>query len=300
MRNVFIFLLIISSLICLGQLPIVSSGTIQRFEKFPSKYVDSRNIDVWLPDGYSTDNKYTVLYMHDGQMLFDSTITWNGQEWRVDETISRLIYEGKIRNCIVVGIWNNGDYRRSEYLPQKALEYMPDYLADSIVNGILMGKARADNYLQFLVEELKPFIDTTFSTYSDKPHTFIMGSSMGGLISLYAICEYPDIFGGAACMSTHWYGDPVSWNKIVPEAYNQYLAENLPDPISHKLYFDHGTETLDLYYDLFQKETDEVILYSGYDSSNFKTLTFSGHAHKENAWADRLKIPIMFLLGKEK
>ena len=100
-----------------AQLPVPSSGKIIRHENFASHYVDSRNVDVWLPENYSPSKKYAVLYMQDGQMLFDSSVTWNKQEWGVDETISSLQQENKIKDCIVVGIWNTGAGRHSEYFP---------------------------------------------------------------------------------------------------------------------------------------------------------------------------------------
>ena len=283
----------------IGQLPSVSSGRIVRFEHFSSEYVNPRNVDVWLPDGYDPANAYAVLYMHDGQMLFDALQTWNGQEWQVDETMSALLANGRIRDCIVVGIWNDGAYRRSDYLPQRALEYMPGELVDSISRTMLMGAPRGDAYLKFLVKELKPFIDSAFSTLTDRENTFVMGSSMGGLISMYAICEYPGVFGGAACLSTHWYGAPLSWNKKVPEAYIKYLAEHLPDPAHHRIYFDHGTETLDQHYAPYQLQADSVMQAGGYDAANWMTRTFTGKAHSEDAWAERLDLPVLFLLGTE-
>ena len=76
-------------------LPKVASGTIRRVENFQSKFVDARNVDIWLPEGYSPEKKYRVVYMHDAQMLFDSTQTWNQKEWKVDEVFSRLIREKK-------------------------------------------------------------------------------------------------------------------------------------------------------------------------------------------------------------
>ena len=97
-----------------SQIPQVSSGKIKQFEKFTSQFVTSRNVDVWLPDGYDKSKKYAVLYMHDGQMLFDASTTWNGQEWQVDEVLSRLIKDGKVRDCIVVGISNDSDMRWSD------------------------------------------------------------------------------------------------------------------------------------------------------------------------------------------
>ena len=124
----------------------VSTGTIKRLENFPSKYVDARNVDVWLPDGYSTKKKYAVLYMHDGQMLFDATTTWNHQEWQVDETVGRLIKEGKIKETIVVGVWNNGDYRRSEYYPQKTLVNLPAETRDFIVKNSLKNRIITIHY----------------------------------------------------------------------------------------------------------------------------------------------------------
>ena len=102
-----------------AQNPTVSNGTLKVYENFNSKYVDARTIAVWLPEGYDSLKKYPVLYMHDGQMLFDSTTTWNKQEWKVDETTSNLISINKIKPFIVVGIWNNGTKRRFEYMPQK-------------------------------------------------------------------------------------------------------------------------------------------------------------------------------------
>ncbi|MBY0488149.1 MAG: esterase, partial [Flavobacteriaceae bacterium] len=97
----------------------VSSGKTQRFENFKSQFVEARNVDVWLPDGYSEKDKYAVLYMHDGNMLYDAESTWNKQAWEVDEVAGKLIAEGKTQKFIVVGIWNNGQKRHPEYFPQK-------------------------------------------------------------------------------------------------------------------------------------------------------------------------------------
>ena len=123
----------------------VSSGTVKRLEKFASKYVDARNVDVWLPDGYSPKKKYAVLYMHDGAMLYDATTTWNKQEWSVDETLGKLIKEGKVKDVIVVGVWNNGEFRHSEYYPQKSLEFLPPDVREFIISKQLKNKPQADS-----------------------------------------------------------------------------------------------------------------------------------------------------------
>jgi enterochelin esterase-like enzyme len=288
-----------------AQFPKVNSGTIIRYDDFESAYVTSRNVDVWLPAGYSSQKKYPVLYMHDGQMLFDSTTTWNKQEWRVDETITRLVAEGKIKNCIVVGIWNGGITRHPDYFPQKPFESLKQVEKDSI--GAQLQRAGrtnlsfhpfSDNYLRFIVKELKPFIDSAYSTKSNKKNTFIAGSSMGGLISMYAVCEYPEVFGGAACLSTHWPGTFNTENNPVPGAILQYMQSHLPNPRNHKIYFDYGDQTLDALYPPLQKKADEVMRQAGYKSNNWITKFFPGEEHSEKAWAKRLALPLIFLLKK--
>ncbi len=283
----------------------VASGTVQRFENFPSKLVDPRNVDAWLPESYDVRKKYAVLYMHDGQMLFDSTTTWNRQEWGVDETVGRLIREGKIRDCIIVGIWNNGSKRHSEYFPQKPFESLSQAQRDSILkearnagNGLFADKIQSDNYLKFIVTELKPFIDSRFSTKKDRKNTFVAGSSMGGLISLYAICEYPEVFGGAACISTHWPGIFRAENNPIPAAFLQYMKTKLPSPKKHKIYFDCGTAGLDAMYPPVQKQADDIMRAKGFSSKNWLTRVFEGEDHSERAWQKRLDIPLVFLLKK--
>jgi enterochelin esterase-like enzyme len=281
----------------------VSSGKVERFENFKSKYVDARNIDVWLPDGYSNNQKYAVLYMHDGQMLYDAESAWNKQSWEIDEIAGKLIAENKIRNCIVVGIWNNGQKRHQEYFPQKPYSKFSDAQKEFISNDLLKkGKINtvfnpiSDNYLQFLVTELKPFIDQTYSVKTDQANTFIAGSSMGGLISMYAICEYPRIFGGAACLSTHWTGIYQLNDNPIPEVLLTYLKANLPNPKNHKLYFDCGDKTLDSLYPSLQKRADVIIQKKGYTTANWTSQYFPGKDHTEKAWQERLHIPLEFLL----
>lgn len=286
-------------------LPDVSSGKIVRIESFKSNYVDQRNIDIWLPENYSESEKYPVIYMHDGQMLFDSSQTWNNQEWMVDEVLGDLIARDEIRECIVVGIWNNGEYRYSEYFPQKVITNIPEDEREIILTQQLMSKPQSDKYLLFLTEELKPFIDNNFPTLNNRSSTFIMGSSMGGIISLYALCEYPEVFGAAACLSTHW---PLAKKSLIHEKTNEkvsikfrdYLETNLPQAGTHKIYFDYGTIGLDSLYKPHQLEVDKIMIEKGYTESNWKTKEFPGEDHTETAWAKRLSLPVRFLLSEFK
>lgn len=290
-----------------AQIPQVSTGKLIRHADMPSKYVTPRHVDVWLPEGYDAAKKYAVLYMHDGQMLYDASTTWNKQAWEVDDVLGKLIAQGQVEPAIVVGVWNGGATRHADYFPQKPFESLPKSFADSLIasgnrpNGarLFAEPVKSDGYLRFLVEELKPFIDKTYATYTDAAHTFVMGSSMGGLISMYAICEYPQVFGGAACLSTHWPGIFAMENNPVPQAFITYLERNLPNRKNHKIYFDYGTATLDALYPPLQQQADAVMRKSKWSAANWITLAFEGADHSEKAWNARLDKPLLFLLKKQ-
>ena len=286
----------------------LASGTVERYPDFNSDYVSDRNIDIWLPEEFSRNEEYSVIYMHDGQMLFDSTKTWNKQEWKADETATRLMREGIIEKCIIVGIWNSGEGRHSDYFPAKPFNKIPQEYLDHLFqeakqsnNPVFFSDGvNSDEYLKFLVMEVKPFIDANYPTRPGRENTFIAESSMGGLISMYAICEYPEIFGGAACLSTHWVGTFEIHNNPVPSLFLEYLRYKLPDPATHKLYFDYGTETLDSLYEPFQLRADSILISGGYDETNLMSIKFEGKDHSEKSWAERLHIPLVFMVGKEK
>lgn len=274
---------------------VLSSGKVDRYS-FNTTTIGVRTVDVWLPDGYTPDKKYTVLYMHDGQMLFDATSTWNGQEWRVDETINSLLQNYKIKDVIVVGVWNSSN-RYAEYYPEKTLDYLPEAIK-SQKNIDLGNNPKSDEYLSFLVGTLKPFIDKTYSVYTDRLNTVVAGSSMGGLISWYALCEYPDVFGAAICMSTHWVNNSLD-DPSIPDSFRKYMLAHLPPSVDHVLYFDHGTEGLDANYAQHQELVDTIVKYKGYISANCKSLVFNGDDHNETCWANRLSTPLSFVLSAD-
>ena len=276
----------------------VADGKVERYPYFKSEYMSPRDVYVWLPDGYSKRKKYDVLYMHDGQMLFDSTWTWNHEEWQVDEVAGRLIAADSVRPFIVVGI-AHGDNRYGEYFPEKVLDYLDcDSLREAFTSSGL--RLEADEYLHFITSELKPFIDSHYSTRTDAGHTFIAGSSMGGLISLYALCEYPEIFGGAACMSTHLplissSASDSAASRQMFAAFRRYLTEKLPAPGTHLIYTDRGDSTLDTSYPPYQDAFDGMMRALGWKEPYWETRVFPGASHVEHDWAARLHIPFCFL-----
>jgi predicted alpha/beta superfamily hydrolase len=251
--------------------------------------VQTRNVDVWLPPGCDAGacSPLPVVYMHDGQNLFDSALAYAGVDWGVDEAVVRLMEAGDSDGVIVVGIWNTGDGRWREYMPQRAL---PSPAPARRFAHKFGGAPRADSYLRFIVEEVKPFIDRNYPTLPGRETTIVMGSSMGGLISLYALCEYPAVFGGAGCLSTHW---PAAEGAVL-----DYLREALPPPGDHRFYFDHGTETLDAEYEEYQLQADIVMRTAGYRPGvDWMTRRFEGAEHSERSWRERVHIPLLFLLA---
>lgn len=284
--------------------PEVTTGTIERLANFTSRYVDPRPIDIWLPPGYTPGKRYAVLYMQDGQMLFDANKTWNKAAWNVQVALSKLMQEGSVRDTIVVGIPNNGKYRYSEYYPDKMLALTPASIQEDYRRRAQWDVSLADAYLKFVVEELKPAIDRRYSTLPDRANTFVMGSSMGGLISLYTLCEYPDVFGGAAGLSTHWVGRPGAWgypdkvqNASMPLAAFNYLQKYLPHPGKHRIYMDHGTTELDSLYGVHQALVDQLFKDRGYSASDLSSRVFVDTGHSEKDWAARVEIPLRFLLA---
>lgn len=264
-------------------------GSIQRHTNITSKFVTTRNVDVWIPPDYSENKRYPVIYMHDGQNIFEPISSIGGVAWEMDKAITRLVEAKKIPSVIVVGVWNS-DIRWREYMPQKAYESAGFEKNRKSFVERAGGAPISDSYLKFLVEEVKPIVDTNYRTLPDRQNTYVMGSSMGGLISLYAISQYPDVFHGAGCLSTHW---SAGLSELVDE-----MAEMLPDPKSHKLYFDYGTKGLDENYEPFQTQMNEHLLKAGYDGSNWMTRKFEGADHNEAAWRARVEIPLSFLLAR--
>jgi len=280
-------------------------GRFVSYDAFPSRHVTSRKVVVWLPPGYDQSaTRHAVLYMHDGQNLFDPATSMAGQPWAVDKCLAGLMRVGKIRRTMVVAIASTPD-RRREYTPAEPMNALPPAISGLATdeNATIL----SEEYLRFLVTELKPFIDANFRTLVRRDDTFIVGSSRGGLISLYALARYPEVFGAAGCLSIHW-TITTRYEVLFPpgdarvsalaEAYLAWLAVHLPSAGSHRLYFDHGTLNLDSLYAPFQQQADVLLAKKGYRQGvDWMTKVFPGADHNEQSWRERLHIPLQFLLA---
>jgi predicted alpha/beta superfamily hydrolase len=269
------------------------TGTVERFT-VASTRVTTRDVEVWLPPSYAlnSDRQYPVLYMHDGQNLFDPEQSKYAKwDWGIDEALTALIADERVPEVIVVGIHSDEATRNIDYFPQKAgNEHTEAFQRD--FGTFDTAALNADNYLDFLITEIKPRIDATYRTKPGREDTTVMGSSMGGLISLYAISEYPEVFGAAGMVSTHF---PLADGVLV-----DYFADKLPDPSTHRLYFDFGTETLDHNYEAYQDRMDRAVEAAGYARGvNWTTRKYEGHDHSERAWRNRVHVPLQFLLAKD-
>jgi predicted alpha/beta superfamily hydrolase len=272
---------------------------LDRHPNFPSSHVPARNIDVWLPPNLDQDSEMRcpVIYMHDGQNLFYPEESFIGVDWGIDKAVRGLIDRKEIRPPIVVGIWNTAN-RVGEYMPELALPTQEDReQTASRIKSFPMEisyQLAGESYLKFIVKELKPWIDLNYPTLPGQPYTSIMGSSMGGLISLYALCRYPNVFFGAGCLSAAW---DIATVSLLP-----YFESALPDPSTHRIYMDMGGREFsdpeqDHQLQEIQSAFDHLARRAGYrDNHSLLSLTFPNHEHSELFWRARVDIPIQFLL----
>jgi enterochelin esterase-like enzyme len=262
---------------------VTMTGDIRLHKKFESKLLDnSRTIIVYLPPGYETqtDARYPVLYMQDGQNLFDSATAYAGIEWGVDESAQKLITEKRIEPVIIVGIYNTPD-RTAEFTP-----------FDKTPGGVA-GKGAL--YERFIIEEVKPMIDRTYRTMPDAAHTAIGGASEGGLITLAAAHDHPEVCGSVAVL------DPWLRDSAHP------LLDTWKDKSwmkGKRFYADMGTKGDGLYPgttevdDLNQliKQFDSAGLKKGTD---YLAGTVEGAEHGETAWQQRVPNFLLFLYGQK-
>ena len=246
-------------------------------ENYSSLHVASpRKVFVYLPSGYGeSDQRYPVLYMHDGQNLFDPAEAFGGVVWAADETAHGLILSGEISPLIIVGIHNAGEHRLNEYTPVRA------------ERGRMRGRGgEADKYGRMIIEELKPMIDREYRTRPQREYTGLGGSSLGGLASLYLGLKRPDVFSRLAIMSPSvWWAN----NQIIREA--ALIGERLP----LRIWLDIGRrEGPQIKHQV--RALKEILLANGWKSGeDFEYFEFPNARHDESAWAARFGEVLKFL-----
>jgi predicted alpha/beta superfamily hydrolase len=284
-----------------------NAGTLYDWPVFPAHALSPRHVWVWIPR--QAPNNHTpmqVLYMHDGQNIFDGKDSITHHGWQVDQHLSRLIAKGLIPPTLVVGIASSSQ-RWLDYAPQAPLETAT--AAQLMLAHGSVDHPQSDAYVNFLVDQLKPYIDAHFNTYTDAQHTAIMGSSMGGLISLYAYIKHPEIFGRVGALSSHWtlstefkrYGStPSEMDPALREfatSFTQWFADQWPQAQSHRLWIDRGTLELDSFYADFLPMAQASLLSKGYHlGEQMQIKVYEGATHNELSWDQRLDDPLIFLL----
>jgi len=304
MRQLLAALLLLPSLAATSPpLPTTAYGRLERLTLPAAGPIAARPIEVWLPPGYPDDAPYAMAVMFDGQMLFDADITWNGQEWRADETAAALQAAGRTRPFLIVALPNAGPARHAEYFPQRPFEALPAAVQEALRHGAKRGDAPlfttdlySDTFLGWIDTIVLPAVAVRHAVSHQREDRVLIGASMGGLIAMYALLERPDAFGGFGALSTHWPGIVPAADNPVPAAFFDYLREQLPAPGRHRLYFDHGDATLDAYYPPLQAEVDRIAVAKGWAFPAYRSLVFPGAKHTEDAWAARLAGVFTFLL----
>jgi len=245
------------------------TGDIEYHRNFKGEGLLPRDIIVWLPPSYKKEmsKRYPVLYAHDGQNLFDPSTSSFGVDWQLDETADSLIKQRKINEIIIVGI-NNTPQRRKEY-----------YTGDT-----------GESYLKFVVKELKPFIDKTYRTLSDRRNTATLGSSAGGLVSFMLVWEYNDVFSKAACISPAFFIRGLDY--ITPVLNSRLKRRNI------KIYIDCGGTGLDTVLLTGTEKMLSALKKKGYrEGKDYQWFFDKTGEHNEQHWARRLWRPLEYLYG---
>jgi predicted alpha/beta superfamily hydrolase len=251
-------------------------GRIHLLPQFASRNLSTaRNLIVYLPPGYETGaDRYPVLYLQDGQNLFDPATAFGGQDWRADVTADYLIERREIQPPIMVGLYNTGVERISEYTP---------------TGGQRRTGGRADRYAAMLAREVKPYIDATYRTEPGAAHTAVGGSSLGGLVSLAAGLLYPRVFGSVAILSPSVWWDQQSILKMV---------ERYRSPVRPRISMDAGTAEGDAPQQVIAelRMLRDALLARGWrEGVDLRYSEVQGAAHNEDAWGARFGTVLEYL-----
>lgn len=257
--------------------------------------IPDERVTIWLPPGYDSKpaRRYPVLYMWDGQNLFDPAKTHYGKAWMVQDVLGAMAAAGSAEPHIVVGIWSPpGLDRYRVYAAQKLRERVGGAVAADM-DRMAGGPIASDAMLAWTADVLKKRVDREFRTKAAARDTTIVGASMGGLMACYALIERPDVFGRAGCVSSHFaLADPQLAAQHPPEiekAWSDYLASRLGKSNGRRVWMDHGTTTLDACYGPWQIAVARDFTANGWvEGRDFTARVYEGAEHDENFWHQRM------------
>jgi predicted alpha/beta superfamily hydrolase len=253
------------------------NNRIRRHARFASRYLSTpRDLVVYLPPDYEDSSaRYPVFYLQDGQNLFDPATAFGGQDWRADQTADELIQLGSVQPLIMVGIYNTGVRRVSEYTPTRD-------------PGSRKG-GKADRYAQMLAREIKPFIDREYRTLKPASQAAIGGSSLGGIVSLTSCLQYSRVFGKAAVMSPSVWWD----RRVILHRVEAYTAAGRP-----RIWLDTGTEEGNSPHHVLEdarRLRDGLVEKGWREGVDLKYCEVNGAGHNEHAWAARFGWVLQYL-----
>ncbi len=255
------------------------TGEFRYHENFASQFLgNQRTLIVYLPPGYEhePERRYPVLYLQDGQNVFDRATAFLGQEWQVDETAQALIEQGKIEPLIIAGIYNTGEQRIHEYTQTR--------------DERKQAGGQAGLYGRFLVEEVKPFLDRRYRTLREPQHTGLGGSSLGGLVTLHLGLRYPQYFGKLLVMSPS-----VWWDRGVILREVEWLRANPSTRIWPRIWLDMGAKEGHILLAQARMLRDALIAQGWQLKADLHYHEARGARHTESAWAKRVGPALRFL-----
>ena len=279
-------------------------GQLYVLRHFASRHLAVRDLYVWTPDGVDEAARLPVLYMQDGQNLFDARLVPFGVAWEVDASLSRLIDAGQVAPTLVAGVACTED-RFAEYAPALILDQLPAPTRRAVIDA-WPGAPDSAAYARMLVEEIKPLIDATFPTLTGRETTFLAGSSMGAVVAAELLARRPDVFAGAALLSAHFSLLPVTETEPLPDGFADDVAQavgdfgrrHMPRAGSHRLWLDRSTLSIDRFYPPSHAAFVEALLALGYvEGEDLSVRTYAGVGHDEGAWRERLDEALAFLLA---
>ena len=303
------FTLYVSSNISIGSIEEVFLESNQSYQ---------RRIQIFYPYSDKTDNETIFIIMNDGEELFNENDSWNGKAWNIDKYFLDSAEEITNKNIVVIAIDSakrvNGKIidetrRYAEYFPNESIQHFDKGLRKNLYKS-LIDKAEL-NHPDFITKKLLPFLEDKFNTKLGKHNLGIMGASMGGLSAINTVIEHPDLFGFVGCISTHWIGIrpseylllPFSFalderkiigDKVTTDGVVKYIEMNSEKLKDIKIYFDHGTESLDAFYPDAQKSVNNILDTQGIE---YKYIIFDGYGHEPEYFGKRFGSILSYLIN---